>query len=568
MKWRRLEEITNEQVIEVAERLGINALVARILLNRGMTEEQIKLVLLENHETILEPELLTNAKAAAERIAAYCRDPQAEIWIFGDYDADGVDSTYIMTGSLREVAQCEVNYYIPERREGYGLSMSFCERLVAGRDPSIKTLVITVDNGIACVEQAAYLKANGIEIIVTDHHMAKDEVPDCLIVDPHNHGEPDTFKHLAGCGVAFKVAQLVQREFGVYNMHNYLFAVAIGTVADCMPLSLENISLIKYGLEQMNSDYCPAGIKALKDFMGKKTLTSTDLGWEIGPRINACGRLGNIGLAAELFFTEDKTAKEIEEIVNAIERINAERKSYSDKAKKAIEKMSFDNDPVCFIDATGYPEGVVGIIANKAIEKFNKPVVVLAGEGEKMTGSARSVGGINLHEVLAPEHEAGNIVGWGGHEAAAGLQIERQKFDVLKENVAARMADIVSNMDLPAEPAEQELIIDELVDIVHINESTYELINCVPYDDRSLPAPVFALCDVAVSKVSYSKNNPNNICLNLEDETGKIEIWGWGLSELYKSIGEPKRLHIAGVIERDFRNKKSFTLKIKDMMGA
>lgn len=569
MKWRARSQISNELIDEVSKELGVDPLMVNVLLSRGLSKENIRIVMNEYHEAIIDPRLLTNAEEAAKVIASYCRNPKATIIVFGDYDADGVSSTFTMTSSLREVAVCTVEGYCPERKEGYGLSMEFAKKLVAAKFEN-PVLVVTVDNGIACAEPVAYLQQHGIEVVVTDHHKAKTEgVPDCLIVDPHNHGEPDTFKHLSGCGVAFKVAQLVQEQFGVYNMANYLFAVAIGTVADVMPMTLENVALVKYGLEQMNSEHCPKGIKAMKDYLGKDVLTSTDLGWEIGPRINACGRLGNIQLAKELFFLGDHSSDtEVEEIVNSIERINTERKNFTDKAKKMMEKTEVTDEPVFFMDVTGFPEGVVGIIANKAIEKHNKPVFLMAGEGNLMTGSARSVGGLNLHEVLQPEQDLGNIVKWGGHEVAAGITIKREKFEELKANISRRVAELMPEPSEGAEEIEEELLIDEFIEIIHLNESTLDLLNTVPYDNKVIPAPVFALCDVEVVSTSCSKNNPNNIKFTIKDGTGRTDLWAWGFADQYEAMGSPKRLHIAGSVERNFMNKRQVTLKIVDVMGA
>lgn len=569
MKWRPRSQISNELIDEVSKELGVDPLMVRILLSRGLSKDNIRIMMNEYHEAIIDPKLMTNAEAAAKVIASYCRNPEALIIVFGDYDADGVSSTYTMVSGISEVAKCNVEAYLPERKEGYGLSMEFAEALV-NRGISTPVLVVTVDNGIACEEPVAYLMEHGIEVIVTDHHKAKSEgVPNCLIVDPHNHGEPDTFKHLSGCGVAFKVAQLVQEQFDVYNMANYLFAVAIGTVADVMPMTMENVALVKYGLDQMNSEFCPKGIKAMKDYLGKDTLTATDLGWEIGPRINACGRLGNIQLAKELFFANDNQSDEsVEEIINNIERMNTDRKNFTDKAKKMMENIDVTDEPVFFMDVTGYPEGVVGIIANKAIEKHNKPVFLMAGHGEYMTGSARSVGGLNLHAVLQPEQELGNIVKWGGHEVAAGITILREKFEELKANISRRVSEIMPE-PIESEIQDEELLIDEFIEIAHLNESTLNLINTIPYDKKVIPSPVFALCDVEVVSTSCSKKNPKNIKFTLKDYSGRsTDIWGWGFADQYKEMGEPKRIHIAGSVERNFMNKRQVTMKIIDVMGA
>lgn len=540
-------------------------------MNRDLTENQINIVLNELHEAIIEPEYLTNAIEAAKSIASYCKDPNAIIWIYADYDCDGICSGYIMKDGLKQVADCAVEVYYPERHEGYGIKMAFAEKLVESMkdaDESIRVLVITVDNGIAAVEPIKYLKDNGIEVIVTDHHMAKDEVPDCLIVDPHNFDQPDTFKHLAGCGVAFKVVQLVQREFDYYGMEKYLPALAIGTVADVMPMTIENIALVKYGLEIINSNECPAGIQAIKDYMGKKELTANDLGWEIGPRINACGRMGNINLAAKVFFTDELDyGEDIEDVINKVERLNSERKDLSKKAEKMVSTLDFNNSSICFLDASEYPHGIIGIIANKVLEKYNKPTFILAQKDNEMVGSARSIPGINMQEVLRKEHEKGHLVEYGGHEVAAGLTIDKNNFEKVKQSINETVNGI--QLEMPkTENVEAELIVDELIEITHINKATFDLINVVPYDNSDFSTPIFALIDVEVLGTSISSNNKNNIKFTLKDDTGRIEIWAWGMANLYDSLGQPKRIHMAGTIEKDFMKPNRFTLKVVDILKA
>jgi single-stranded-DNA-specific exonuclease len=550
----------------VANELEINELMARILLNRNKTIDEIRLIK-NYYEGFIEPSLLTNAKAEAKVIASYCKNPNAIIEVFGDYDLDGATAMFIMTRALRDVALCPVGYYCPERIEGYGLSMNFCKTLVESKGTH-DILVITVDNGIACANEIKYLKDNGIEVVVTDHHVANENVPDCLIVDPHNHNEPDTFKHLAGCGVAFKVAQLVQQEFEVYNMGDYAFAVALGTLADCMPMSIENIAFIRYGLDMINSDECPEGIKAMMSYMGRDTINANDVGWEIAPRINACGRMGDMNLAMKIFFPEEIPSEEtIEDVIIKIEEYNIKRKDFTKKAQKLIEKIEITDDPVCYLDASEYPEGIIGIIANKVTEQFNKTSIVLSSNGKTMSGSARSVDGINLTEVLKAENEKGNIIKFGGHDGAAGLKISKDKFETIKKNISTTIGDMLKNISAK-EKAEPELIIDELINLVHINKTTYELINMIPYDNNSFTNPVFALVDMEVEGVSISKSNPNNIQLHIKDETGRMSIWGWGMAPIYKAIGEPKRVHIAGTIDKDFMKPNRFTMKIVDILGA
>jgi len=564
MKWTRKTNITAQEIKKLAQELDRDELIIKILLNRGFTNEQIRITLNDWHEAILPPRELTNALEAANLITEYLKNPNAEIWIYGDYDVDGITSTYIMSEALKEVANCSVNGFYPNRNEGYGLSMRFCENLVElKRDKDI--LVITVDNGITKIEEVKYLKEHNIEVLITDHHVAKETVPDCLIVDPHNNNEPDTFKHLCGASVAFKVAQLVQENFNVNNMINYVYAVAIATVTDMMPLNHpENFAFLNYGLTHMNSKECPPGIKAFKEFSGKDILTSTDIGWELGPRLNSCGRLNQTEFASILFTETDKEA--LDDYIIELEQMNAKRKSYSDKAKKMIKKLNFDNDKVCVIKSNDYPEGVIGIIAGEVQKKFNKPALVLHEKDGMLVGSARTANGVNLQKLFSFEESKGNIVSFGGHAAAAGIQVNANKLDDLKASFNKNIEQfIIDEYDV-----EQELFIDEIINLQHLNRSTFNLLSVIPFDNTTLPTPVFSLVNVNIIKEpKYSKNNPNNICFFIEDDKGtKASLWAWGMADKYKELGSPKKMHIAGNLTRNFLRPGTFTLKIIDFISA
>jgi single-stranded-DNA-specific exonuclease len=560
MKWRLIEDITIENINELADRLGVEPLMAKIMLNRGFDFDSARIATVDIHEAILDANELTNAPLAAKLIADYGKDKDADIIVFGDYDCDGVTSTFVLVDVLREVVECNVSYCLPERHDGYGLNMNFCKKLVSNNRDK-RTLVITVDNGISQLDEIAYLQDNGIEVVVTDHHLkAKETVPNCIIVDPFNDGEPDTYKHLSGCGVAFKVAQLIAEEFGGIDMIKYTPYVALSIMSDVMPLSTENIAFLQYGLNIINSEECPYGIQLLKQYIKKDKLTSIDLAWDIAPRVNACGRMGNTTLASKLFFVEDN----IEESLLAIEKINTERKGFSDKAKKLVEKMDFTGHNACVIDATGYPEGIIGIIAGKAAEKFNMPAIVIAGDKETVSGSARSANGISLQSLLQEELEKGNVVSFGGHDAAAGVTIERIRIKELQ----ASLDEAIGNLPQPKEIEEELLYIDEVINLDKVCESTYKVINDIPYDNKTIDAPVFAMLDIEVMSTKTSKSNPNNICFKLRDGRRIKDIWAWGMAPSYEAMGSPSRIHIAGQIERDFMNIKNFTFKVMDFMGA
>lgn len=543
-------------------RLGIDKRMAKILLNRGFDDKQIALMTSNMDQAIEPPTLITNAEKAADIIYNYCNNPNALIWIFADYDCDGITAGYIMYSALKDVSKCEIQIYYPNREEGYGLNKDFVKELVQNKSDK-RTLVITVDNGIAQIEEIDYLMQNGIEVVVTDHHMSKERIPNCVIVDPHNMFEPQPAgQHLAGCGVAFKVAQIVQARFDVFEMLKYTPYVAIGTLADIMPLTIENVALIKYGLYVINSEKCPKGIKAFKDYLGRSTITANDIIWDIAPCINACGRMGDVSIAAELFFLDKHDP---EDVVLAMQKLNDERKAYTDKAKKYISKLNFDNDNICIINADEFPDGILGIIASRAVETHCKPAIVIKKQENSniYSGSARSIGDLDIQPILKNEWEKENIVGYGGHSAAAGLQIKEEKLEDFSKSIREQL----KNFKIEVQTEENtKLIIDDIIHIDEIGEELYNVINEMPFDNKSLLGPVFVIPDVKILRWKMSGNNKNNICFTIQDGTRTMDLWAWGMADKYKDLGEPKKMHIAGQIERNFMKPKSYTLRVIDFV--
>lgn len=563
MNWK-LKTPNLLQVKRYARELKISDLMAKVILNRNI-ELELANALLHNPNSLLEdPSSIINAGAVADVIIEYTSKPNAEIWIFADYDVDGITSGFVMTDYLRRITDNEVFVYYPDRYEHYGMNMNFCQNLVARKEQDgVKDiLVITVDNGVACLEQIAYLQANGIEVVVTDHHQPQPVLPDCLICDPYV-GPDDTGKHLAGVGVAWKVCQLIDQKLDLSIVDEYIFAVAIGTIADVMPLTIENMALVNMGLHQLNQDNtCPKAFQIFKDRLGKETLNATDIAWDVAPRLNACGRMGDIQQAAVLFYMNDNEKQEIIDAIIDIEEVNNERKSHTKRAEKAIDALNFDNDYVCIFDANEYPVGIAGPIAGKLAEKFGKPAFVLQGD-EVLSGSSRSANGISLQALLSFELAKGNILSFGGHDAACGLAISVDKLDDFKQSLNESIAKMITDADIQV--VEKELIIDCEINIADISNNTIAELNLLPYD-RTFSAPTFIIRNLEVVNMKSSKNNESNICLTLKDTHGnQSQIWAWKFGEQYKAMGCPKQIDLAGSIDKDFMNKKKCTLKVADM---
>lgn len=573
MIWKQNRDISYEYIEELAKEFNTSELLVRILLNRKNDKEFARIALRDLHEAIIPAESLVNGQAVADVISKHIRN-NSKIYIHADYDADGLNSGRIMYEVIKEVIEhsnsnATVEVYFPERIHGYGLSIHFVTELIKNKGNE-DILVITVDNGIAQVEQVELLMNNGIEVVVTDHHVSKDEgVPNCLICDPHNKfvEQDDTFHHLCGAGVAFKVCELLQKNFGYHDMYRFVVNVAIATITDMMPLTVENMAFVRYGLDIINSDMCPPGIKAMKDFLGIEIMNPSHLAWEIGPRLNACGRMNNTYIGGQLLLST--SYEEACELVNEIEIINDNRKDATDKAQKQLNKMDFSNDNICIIKLDEMPEGIVGIIAGKAVEKFGKPSIVVTEHNGICKGSARSIPGLDLFQLFNIEVANGNLINFGGHSEAAGISFEECKINDLRNSLNKTIESIaIQSEHIEIEEVEPILLIDECIEINHLNKDTFNLINELPYDKGEFSKPVFALVDCEVKDFTPTKTKPENLWLTVRQGRQTIKLWCQGMTEVYKSLGCPKTIHLAGHIEKNFMSGRPYILKVIDIADA
>lgn len=574
MKWQQNKSLTNEQVIEVANKYNTSYLATRILLNRDKNEEFARVFFKDTHEAINTPELLHKGQEVANIISENIKNGN-DIFIHADYDSDGINGGFLMEDVLTAIANyigstSYIKTFYPTREYGYGLSFFFAEKIIEHKkeNPKKNVLVITVDNGVAQIDQIQMLLENDINVVVTDHHESKEKIPKCLICDPHNkHEEQDMYKDLCGTAVAFKVCELVQKNFGFHDMYKYIGNLAIATITDVMPLSSENMAFIKYGLEFLNSENCPIGIQAMKEFLGIKKINASHIAWEIGPRLNSCGRMGKTSLGAELLQATDY--HKATDIVNEIELLNDERKEITKEATKKINKMNFDDSLVCIIELD-VPEGIVGIVAGKAVEKFKKPCIVVTEKEGICSGSARSIPGVNLQTIFSNEAKKGNLINFGGHKEAAGLSYKKENEENLINSINETLSNLFEEMKIDQMNAEDEILrIDECIKIKDLNKYVFDEVNVLPYNNTDFKKPVFAMTDCKVIDFAETKTNPDNIWLTLQQDRQKVKLWCQNMSKIYKEIGCPSKIHIAGHLEKNFMEcGREYILKVVDLMDA
>jgi single-stranded-DNA-specific exonuclease len=504
--WRFLQHDA-DRIASLESCASVSPILAQLLLGRGLTHPVDVRAFLEVKLTGLrEPELLPGIPEAAERIHAAI-EARRRICIYGDYDADGMTATGLLYNCLRLLG-ADVGYHVPNRLdEGYGLNDEVLRRL-AERGT---TLVISVDCGIASVQEALTARQIGLELIVTDHHQLADQLPDAAaVVHPRLPGSLYPFGGLCGAGVAFKLAWAVcQRASNARRvsppMRDFLVTAmglaALGTVADVVPLIDENRILVHHGLTSLRHSTLP-GVMALLEVTQlhqKPCLTSEDIGFTLAPRLNAAGRLGQAQLGVELLTTQSPDrARALAEYIHQLNssRESLERSIYLAASKVAKERFDPDNDPALVLASPGWHAGVIGIVAGRLAEKYQRPVVMIALDavgGRPGTGSARSAGGLDLCQALAACSE--RLMGFGGHAAAAGLRIDEANIDAFRAEFCEHVAREVCEGSRVA-----EIRIDAEAPFSQLTLKTVDQIEQLAPFGAGNPRPVLCASEVTLAE--------------------------------------------------------------------
>ena len=428
------------EVTALASALGLSETTASVLVRRGYSDPAHAQAFLEADIPEHDPFLLGDMERACAAIRAAIAGGRP-ICVHGDYDVDGICATALAVSVLRELG-AEVSWHLPSRfEEGYGLSGETLTRLAAEETG----LVLTVDCGITAVEEVAHAKELGLDVVVTDHHRPVEALPDCPVVATRPSDYP--FPELCGTGVVYKLAQAL----GAASLDRRLDLVALATVADVVPLLDENRGLVAAGLKRLAVTTNP-GLRALMGAarVDPATVDAGAIGFRLAPRINAAGRLGHPGTALELLLTDDP--KEADRLAAELETLNRDRQAVEDRIlREALAQVA--EWPEAKQRRRGYVlagedwhRGVIGIVASRLVERFHRPVVLIAGGDEEWTGSGRSIPVFDLHGALGAC--AGLLGRWGGHRAAAGLSILPENVEAFAEAFAARAAEDLAEEDL------------------------------------------------------------------------------------------------------------------------
>ncbi len=539
---------------------GYPCLVSAVLASRGIDTAEEAAAFLEHEQRLTySPFLMADMDKAAERVQQALTNGE-RIAVFGDYDVDGITATCILVDYLRSRG-ADVLHYIPRRIEdGYGLSCDAIE----GLHRQGARLLITVDCGITGVEEVDFANSLGMDVVITDHHECKEVLPAAAaVVDPHRPDCPYPFKHLAGCGVALKLALALggpDREEALFS--RYCTLAAVGTVADVMQMSGENRTIVARGLAAIeHSDFI--GLHALLKEAGLsgREITSVQIGFVLAPRINAAGRMGAADKAAELLLCSDPA--EAERMARELcalnrERQNVEQTIYS-QAEEMIARLPDRDRSALVLESSRWHQGVVGIVASRLSEKYSRPSFMIHLNGATGKGSCRSWGGFNLFAALESCKDL--LLGFGGHELAAGFTIKEENIPAFR----ARMNEYARSFRGGAAPVS---VLDVDVAITHPSAVTLEELEALsalePYGSGNA-RPVFCLLGATLLR---TQNVGQNRHLKLRLGKGSAQFDGIFFSTVAEDCGckAGDRVDAAFYLQvNEFRGSRTLQLQMVDL---
>lgn len=551
------------QVRSLAAGSGLPTLAAAVLCARGIDTPQLASEFLNSKaSSLLDPMELAGMPDAVKTIRQAIENKE-RIAVFGDYDVDGVTATCVLTRYLRrEGADCV--YYIPDRlSEGYGLNTAALKGL---RDGGV-SLVVTVDSGITALPEIAYAVSIGLKIVVTDHHECKNDLPAAAaVVNPRQACCPYPFKELAGVGVAFKlICALAGPNRQSELLMEYADLVAVGTIADVMPLVGENRIIVHAGLKRL-MEKPNLGLQMLMREAGviDRKMTSAIVSFTLAPRINAAGRLGCAGQAAELFLTENP--HRAQELASLLCQENKDRQNRENEIlQQAFDKLRGEYNPeqdkMIVLWGENWHHGVIGIVSSRISDRYCCPTVLISLDGDTGKGSGRSIHGFNLFEAL--EHSAQYLTKYGGHELAAGLSITRQNLDAFKRDICSYAAEHVKDEDLIP-----QIKIDCRLKPEWITEENVESISVLEPFGSGNPQPIFCLENMMVEEITpISSDRHIKMLLSKEGCSFTAMLFGTGSTGCGFAPGN--LIDAAFQLEiNEFRGRRTVQLLLRDVRLA
>jgi single-stranded-DNA-specific exonuclease len=579
------DEFFDQKNAKIARSLNIHPIVAKLLYNRGYKDEDsIRAFVAMESEMLCNPFEMKDIEKAIERIYKAILNNE-KITVYGDYDVDGVTSVCTLYLYLKSKG-ADINYYIPNRvGEGYGVSAGAINQI----SENGTKLIITVDTGITANNEVDYAKSLGVDFVITDHHECHTDIPDaCAVINPHRPDCQYPFKELAGVGVVFKLISAFEeriygksrRDAALKIFSEYADLVAIGTIADVMPIKSENRIIVSYGLKMIENTNRP-GILALMDTTASKDsqknerkrkrskVTSGYIGYTLAPRINAAGRIRSAEIAVELFLEKDMdTATAIaEELCRANKERQAEENKIIKEAYEKIDQLDIQNNPVIVLDADDWHHGVIGIVSSRITEKYSRPSILVSFEGNSNStpsdsdvgkGSGRSIKGLNLVDALC--YCSPHLVKFGGHELAAGLSVTRAELENFREKINEYARENLSSVDMTP-----TIDADCVISFKDVNISlAQQLQQLEPYGVGN-PIPTFILRNVWVNEISPISDG-RHTRLVISDGTSSITAMYFSNSPESIGIYNGDRIDVLFNLDiNEWLGRKSVQLIVKDI---
>lgn len=558
----RLFPARRELASQLSHSLNISEYIAQALINRGVTDEQAAVTFLSaGVENIESPYLLKDMTTAINRIAQGISEHE-KITIYGDYDVDGITACAVLYKTLNRLG-ADVEYYIPERQsEGYGLNLAALNTLMQ----TGTKLIITVDCGISAVQEVNSV-LDQLDIIITDHHQPPEELPAALaIINPKQQDCAYPEKNLAGVGVAFKLCQgLWQHYHGKQSTFlDYLEIVAVGTIADIVPLTGENRALVKLGLNKLSASD-NLGIKALLGVCGLtgKPINSGTVGFVIAPRLNAVGRVGRADTGVELLLTDNQDRAQT--LASLLDEENLSRqtieKQILEKAEEYLDGLDLSTAKVLVLAGEDWHSGVIGIVASRLVDKYYKPVVMISVRDGVGKGSCRSIPAFDMYTALRSCSDL--LTQFGGHRQAAGLTVPVANIPLLRQRLNEIAAENLSAADyIPV------INVDSLLPLQEIDAAFVEQLACLEPYGYGNPSPVFACHDVAVEEKRCIGQQSRHLKLKLKNTAVK-DVIAWNLGELSASLTCGQHIDMVFVPKyNEWQGQKNVQLTAHDVRQA
>ena len=536
-KWC-LADISSERSSALAKELNIPFAVAVLLINRGVDNaEKANLYLKSDFSLLHDPFLMTGMDKAVERVIRAIESKES-ITVFCDYDVDGVTSAAFLTHFFRDL-NCHVSAYLPEREEeGYGLNSDAVQKI---RNQGAN-LMITADCGITGVKEVAFANELGLDVIVTDHHQVGDEgLPQAVaVLNPHQAECDYPFRFLSGVGLAFKLAIGIRN--GLYsagikkedlpNLKRHLDLFALGTIADVAPLTGENHILTRHGLDVLSTSSKP-GLVALKEVAGiVGNVDARSVGFGLGPRLNAAGRLGKADNGLHLLTATDLTVAKV--LAQDLEKTNQERKEIQEETFLEAEalirnELDIESERVIVLASEIFHQGVIGIAASKIVDKYHRPTVLIALKDGLGKGSGRSIPKFNLFKSFT--ECSSHLIQFGGHAYAAGLSIDEEKIDAFRDAM-----QVVGHQFLKEDDLIPEVRIDSILDISQIDFTLYKSISLLEPFGAENPVPSFKSNNIKIKDLKLIGKEKTHARFRAVQGRGKIEVVAFNFAKVLEAV--------------------------------